>query len=63
MRNGKNLHLTKKLGKEAAKKIVTSTASGSIVPGWGNITMALVGIGLAGWDMYKLVQNYNEEEE
>ena len=56
-------YLAKTLGKTAAKKIVTSTASGSIIPGWGNIAMALVGTGLAAYDIYNLVKNYNEEEE
>ena len=56
-------YLKKILGKTAAKKIVASTASGSIVPGWGNIAMALVGTGLAAYDIYNLVKSYNEEEE
>ena len=59
---GKKL-LTKRLGKTAAKRIVTSTTAGSIVPGWGNIAMALVGSGLAAYDIYNLVKNYKEEEE
>tara|TARA_Y100000310_G_scaffold171605_1_gene171803 strand:- start:493 stop:1980 length:1488 start_codon:yes stop_codon:yes gene_type:complete len=56
-------YLAKALGKTAAKKIITSTASGTVIPGWGNIAMALVGTGLAGYDIYNLVKNYNEEEE
>ena len=56
-------YLAKVVGKAAAKKIVTSTATGSMVPGWGNLVMAFVGTGLAANDIYNLVKDWDEEEE
>ena len=56
-------YLAKKVGTVAAKKIATTAASGSAIPGWGNIAMGLIGIGLSGRDIYQLVKSYNEEEE
>ena len=56
-------YLAKVVGKAAAKKIVTSTATGSMVPGWGNFVMAFVGTGLAANDIYNLVKDWDEEEE
>ena len=56
-------YLAKKVGTVAAKKIATTAASGSVIPGWGNVAMGLIGIGLSGRDIYQLVKNWNEEEE
>ena len=56
-------YLAKVVGKKAAQKIGTTALAGSGVPLWGNIAMGLIGSGLASWDIYQLVKNWNEEEE
>ena len=43
--------------------MAATTASGSVLPGWGNVAMGFVGLGWTGWDIYQLVKNWNEEEE
>ena len=52
-------YLTKVIGKQAAKKIVTSAAAGGGTP--LSIATALIGSGLAAYDIYNLVKEYNED--
>ena len=53
-------YLAKAVGKQAAKKIVTGAAAGGGSP--ASIAFALIGTGLAAYDIYKLIQNWKEEE-
>ena len=53
-------YLAKAIGKQAAKKIVTGAAAGGGSP--ASIAFALIGTGLAAYDIYKLIQNWKEEE-
>ena len=54
-------YLAKKVGTVASKKILGTAMTGSAIPGWGNLAMGLIGVGLSTQEIYNLVKEYKED--